>query len=216
MIAAEHDTRITALLKEAAEWHVLGRLLECPSPSWNDDLARLSREIPTEALKAAAAHARVEGSEGLYHSVFGPGGPAPPREVSYHRSVELGNLMSEIESHYDAFAYRPNVNEPPDHVAVETGFVAYLRLKEAFAFANGDDQAAEVARLAAMRFTSEHLAQFAGRLAELLGGSGVDYLAEASSLLAARVGPKPISKQLPVLQPDAFGDDDEGEFACEL
>lgn len=210
------DTRMATLLQEAAEWRLLGRLLECPSSAWKEDLDTLSRELDAEPLKAAALGARSEATEGLYHSVFGPGGPAPPREVSYHASVELGSLMSEIERDYAAFAYQPETHEPPDHIAVETGFVAYLRLKEAYAYATGDDEAAQITRRAAMRFAAEHLARMAEPLATLLSNSGVDYLAQTLALIASRVGPKPSTNQLPVVQPDAFGDGGEGEFTCDV
>jgi TorA maturation chaperone TorD len=148
--------------------------------------------------------------------VFGPGGPVPPREASYHASVELGSLMSEIEGDYAAFAYQPETDEPPDHIAIETGFIAYLRLKEAFACATGDEESAQIARRASERFTADHLSHLAHPLAGLLDHSGVAYLAEASSIIAARVGPKPPTRQLPVIQPGQAGADDEGEFSCDL
>jgi nitrate reductase assembly molybdenum cofactor insertion protein NarJ len=208
--------QVTALLQDAAEWRLLGRLLECPSPAWIDDLDLLGRQVSDESLADLAREARREASEGLYHSIFGPGGPAPPREATYQRSLELGSLMADLTDHYDAFGYAPDTPEAPDHVAIEAGFVAYLRLKEAYAHAMGDDEAAGVTRRAASRFTSQHLATMAEPLAGLLAESGVDYLARASALLAARVGPPPSSKQLPVIQPDAFSEDDDGEMACDL
>ncbi len=209
------DDRVTALLQEAADWRLLGRLLECPTPEWRDDIEQLSREVSAGPLQETA-RAALAASEGLYHSVFGPGGPAPPREVSYHASVELGSLMSAIEGDYAAFAYHGAINEPADHIAVETGFIAYLRLKEAYARASGDDDAAGIAGRVAARFMAEHLAVIAHPLAALLADSGIDYLATASSLLAARAGPKPRSRQLPVIQPDVEAADGEGEFACDL
>ena len=47
-------------------------------------------------------------------------------------------MLAELNSFYDAFSYKPTTNEVPDHVAVETGFVAYLRLKELYALESGD------------------------------------------------------------------------------
>lgn len=214
-MALHIDDRTTALLAEAAEWRILGRLLESPSPDWRDDITRLSHEAPAGPLRECARSAATS-ADSRYDSVFGPGGPAPPREASYHASVELGSLMSAIEGDYDAFAYRPHLDEPPDHVATETGFIAYLRFKEAFAHASGDEEAAGIAARVAARFIEEHLAVVAHPLADLLAQSGIDYLASASRLLAARVGPRPKPRQLPVIQRDPALDEEGGEFSCEL
>jgi len=32
---------------------------------------------------------------------------APPREATYHETVQLGYLMSELQAYYNAFAFRP-------------------------------------------------------------------------------------------------------------
>ena len=215
MAAETLDDRVTTLLKESAEWRLLGRLLERPSPEWLDDVERLRREMPEGPLQDAAAAAR-HASEGEYHFVFGPGGPAPPREASYHASVELGSLLAAIEGDYAAFAYQARIDEPADHVAVETGFVGYLRLKEAYALACGDAEAAGIAQRAAARFTAEHLAVMAHPLAALLAESGIDHLARTAALVAARAGARPGNRQLPVIQPDNTDDDGGGEFACDL
>jgi nitrate reductase assembly molybdenum cofactor insertion protein NarJ len=212
----EIDSQVLDLLRDAAEWRLLGRLFECPTPAWRAEVAAISREIPATAIKRAARNARRQATEGLYHSAFGPGGPAPPREVSYHASLELGSLMSAIEADYAAFGFDPAISEPPDHVAVEVGFVAYLRLKEAYALATGDNEAAGITRRVASRFTTEHLAVVAAPLARLLEQSGVRYLSDASRLLADRVGPSLQSKQLPVLQPNPDAGDDEGGFSCDV
>ena len=210
------DAGVRDLVRDAAEWRLMGRLFECPSNVWHADLASLARELDDASLRAAAKQARTEATEGLFHSVFGPGGPAPPREVSYHDSLELGTLMSALTSCYDAFGYAPATIETPDHVAVEVGFVAYLRLKEAYALTTGDQERAAMTRRAAARFTTDHLSMMAEPLAALLAGSGIEYLAHASVLLAARVGPKPKSKRLPVLQADPLDDESGSEFACDV
>lgn len=207
------DDRIRALLLDAAEWRLIARLFECPSPAWRADVAALAGEVSAADLRAAALGGLEEGTEGLYHAIFGPGGPAPPREATYHVSLELGSLLSEIAGHYDAFAYVPQTSEPPDHVAVEAGFVAYLRLKEAYALASSEDEQAAMTRRAADRFRTDHLAPLAAPLARLLRRSGVDYLASASALLAARAGPSTTPSLLPVIQRDAVDVEEEG-FTC--
>ena len=210
------ETPMPALLRQAAEWRLIGLLFECPTGSWRADIAALAREVEDPLLGSAVEHALEEASEGLYHSTFGPGGPAPPREVSYLQAVQLGYLLSELSAFYDAFSYQPVTKELPDHVSVEAGFVGYLLLKQAYARSRGDSEQVSVAADAEATFRSEHLASFAEPLAATLEASGMAYLAEAGRALATRVGPPPTAetpdgaRRLPVIQP--FEDDDE--IAC--
>ncbi len=197
---------MNAQLREAAEWRLIGLLLECPRAGWPDQVRRLASEVSDPALREAAQAAAGEAAEGLYHSIFGPGGPAPPREVSYRDSVQLGYLMAELASYYDAFAYQPDTPEVPDHVAVEAGFIGYLRLKEAYAVASGDPERAEITSEAARRFIDEHLSVMAEPLAAALENSGVRYLALAAQALLRRTGPP---RTLPVLSSDT-----ESLFTC--
>jgi len=112
------------LAQDAAEWRLLSLLFECPTPEWRVQVTALMHEVTDTDLKSAAQDALDEASEGLFHHTFGPGGAAPPREATYHQTVQLGYLMSELQAYYNAFAFRPVTNEPPDHVSVETGFIA--------------------------------------------------------------------------------------------
>lgn len=200
------------LLSEAAEWRLLGLLFECPSPDWRVQVAALAAEVSDSDLRAAAEAAQSEANEGLYHSMFGPGGPSPGREISYREWAQPGYLLSELTSYYDAFAYQPAIVEAPDHVSVETGFVAYLKLKEAYAEAIAADEHAAVTRTAAQQFINEHLAALTEPLARSLEHSGVEYLALAGRALLARVGaPRDKSPQpgLPILVDDA-----DAELEC--
>lgn len=212
-IAPVHVAEGTAsLLRNAAAWRLLGRLFECPDEPWRLEIASLARELPSDDLRAVVESIDAAATAGQYYSVFGPGGPAPPREASYHDSLELGSLMSELAGYYAAFAYVPHSTETPDHVAIEVGFVAYLKLKEAYARVQGDDQHADIAASAAAQFMSDHLSRIAAPLATLLADSHLRYLAKASRLLAERVGPRPPSMRLPMLSSTA--DDDTGELEC--
>jgi nitrate reductase assembly molybdenum cofactor insertion protein NarJ len=206
------DSRVYALLREAAEWRLLGRLFDCPDEPWRQDVAALARETDDDVLRRAAAAALDAATHGQYHSVFGPGGPAPPREASYQQTVELGSLMSELAAYYEAFHYRPATCEAPDHVAVEAGFVAYLRLKQAYAAAAGDAEHEATTAEAVDRFRSTHLAVIATPLAAALADSGVEYLVQASRLLVKRAGHRPQSARLHVLHDP--GENDESRFAC--
>jgi nitrate reductase assembly molybdenum cofactor insertion protein NarJ len=187
-------------LREAAEWRLLGLLFEPPHEGWRDEVAALAAEIGDVELVAAARQALDEADAGLYHSTFGPGGPASPREVSYYVTMVPGGLLSELGAYYAAFGYESSLAETPDHVAVETGFVAYLKLKQAYATEFGITEQAAVAAEAAARFLTEHLAVVAARLEALLAASGIGYLAKSAELLRRRTGdPPPSNAVLPVV-----------------
>jgi nitrate reductase assembly molybdenum cofactor insertion protein NarJ len=207
------DPHVRDRLRDAATWRLLGRLFECPDATWQGDIDALAREVSDEDLLAAVTAAAGVATEGQYHSIFGVGGPAPPREASYHETVELGSLMSELAVYYEVFGYRPQLAEPLDHVAVEAGFVAYMTLKQAYAEARGDQEQADAAARATSRFVADHLAMLATPLADILATSHLDYLARASRVLAGRVGPSPATRRLPMLR--TIATDDEGsDFAC--
>jgi nitrate reductase assembly molybdenum cofactor insertion protein NarJ len=209
------DDRTAKLLRDAAEWRLLSRLLECPDDRWRNEVAALAGEIGAGDVRAAVDAIDASATPGQYYSVFGPGGPAPPREATYHESVELGSLMSELASYYNMFGYAPNTVETPDHIATEVGFIAYLKFKEAFARAQGDDERADVAARAAGQFLTDHLSRVANSVASLLDGSHLKYLASAAQALASRVGARPTSGLLPMVPP-SLDDDETGEFLCGL
>jgi nitrate reductase assembly molybdenum cofactor insertion protein NarJ len=186
------------LLRDAAEWRLIGLLLECPRDDWFAQVAALSAEIGDEQLRQAGAQAQQQASEGLYHTNFGPGGPAAPREVSYHDSLLAGQTLAELRAQYEAFGYAAAVEEAPDHVAVEAGFMAYLRLKEAYALHAGAKDDAEITATAARDFLRNRLSAIGGPLAEILACSGIDYLVSTASVLASRVGTSQNVQCLPV------------------
>ncbi len=199
-------------LVEAAEWRLISLFFDCPTGDWFDQVDALGKQVYDKRLKRAAKFARKQASEGMFHSIFGPGGPAPGREVSYRGWVQPGYLLSELASCYNAFSYKPMTAEVPDHVSVETGFVAYLRLKELYALEIGDNESADITFKASKTFIDDHVSKYAQKLSKLLAASGVDYLKLAGAALFDRVGPdKDKSKQifLPVLN-----EVEESEFEC--
>lgn len=212
-VRTDADRAVVEPLRDAASWRLLGRLFECPDEAWRQDVERLRLEAEPGDLQRAAAAAVAVATEGLYHSIFGPGGPAPAREVSYHDTLELGSLMSELVNWYDAFGYRPATTEPPDHIAVEIGFASYLRLKEAFALARGRADEAAAARCAFSAFRAGHLAAMAGPLKAALAASGIDYLATAARVLHRRSGDPPRRPTLTVV-PTGFPWADDDESTC--
>lgn len=198
----------SALLREAAQWRLVSLLFECPGPSWLEQISTLADEIADATLKAAVEAARQEASPSLYHSTFGPGGPAAPREVSHRRGVLPGASLAELRSLYEAFAYQPTLDEPSDHVAVEAGFVAYLRLKQAYALARGNNEQARICADAGQRFLQEHLGGMAGPLASSLASSDITYLAHAAEALRVRAPGKPAQPPTPATQNEKVGENE--------
>ncbi len=185
-------------LSAAAEWRLIGLLLECPSSGWTAEVVRLASEVGDPDLTAAAAAAAVEASPGLYHSTFGPGGPAAPRGVSHQTDVLPGAAIAELRDLYQAFAYVPTLAEPPDHIAIECGFAAYLCLKQAYALAREDHQQSRICAKAQEHFMAEHLAPLARFLAVSLASSEIPYLVHLARALQARVGLPPRDVRLPI------------------
>lgn len=207
-----NETVENDLLVEAAEWRLISMLFDCPTGTWFDDVKALGKQVKDKQLRRAAQSAQKQASEGLFHSVFGPGGPAPGREVSYRGWVQPGYLLSELSTFYNAFSYEPKTNEVPDHIAVETGFIAYLRLKELYALECGDTENAEITAEASKTFVDDHLSKYAETIAKLLAASQIEYLYLAGRALFKHVGPdKDKGKQtyVPVLE-----ELDEPNFEC--
>lgn len=200
------DARQKELLGQALEWRLIALLLACPSEPWREKVRLALAEVRDPSLREAAGNALAAASEGGYHSIFGPGGLVSPREVSHHRRLEFGGLLSELAGFYSAFAYRPSAEEPADHVSVETDFVAYLRLKEAFALACGEPVHAEITAEACRLFLEEHLSVLAVPLRDALSHSGVRYLEIAAEALLARSG-RPKTAQFPIMILDPRLDD---------
>lgn len=198
-----------ALLAEAAAWRVLSLLFTRPRPGWREELERLGLQLDRAELGSLATAVSAAAREGEFLALLGPGGPVSPREVAAQPRRDPGHLLGEIEACYEAFAYVPQAEDPPDHVAVEAGFIGYLRLKEAFALAAKEAEAAVICREAAADFLAEHLAPLAAALRTNLPADGpAPYLAVAAALLADLAGPPRSAPQiLPILEPDPSEDD---------
>lgn len=198
------------MLKDAAEWRLLSLLFDCPDNEKLEQIDSLGRTVTDKKLRRAAKLAQTQASEGLFHSIFGPGGPAPGREISYRGWVQPGYMLSELSSYYDAFSYKPKTYEVPDHVTVETGFIAYLRLKEAFAIESSDQENAAITAEASEAFIDEHLSKYAEQMSKILANSGIEYLSLAGAAFFKRVGKdkdKRKQRYLPVLENDDVEDD---------
>jgi hypothetical protein len=185
------SSRAAELLEEASRWRLLGLLFERPGGTWWVELGALREDCREPPLLEALCAARTA-LEGDYLAALGPGGLVSPREAAHRPLADPGALLAELRAAYTAFHYSPRVaGEAPDHVAVETGFVGFLRLKQAYAEASGEAEAASLCNAAARRFESEHLRALAGPLLERLA-SGPAHLALAARALQDRVGSAPI------------------------
>ena len=186
----------TTLIAEAAKWRLMGLLLERPREGWHEEVVRLGREVDDPELHAAVAAAQAA-TEGDYLHLAGPGGLVSPREVASQPFTDPGQLLAQIATCYDAFAFRPYVEEPIDHIAVEVAFVGYLLLKEAFASARGDAEAAATTAAARLGFIKRHLAALAATFAQRLENTASSYLLLTARHLAARVPAHPAVKVPP-------------------
>jgi hypothetical protein len=193
-----------SLVREAAAWRLAGLLLERPVPGWRETVERLAREVDEPGLRAAADASR-HAVEGHYLALLGPGGPASPREAAYVGLGDPGRTLAEVRAFHEAFAFMPRSEDPPDHIAVSAGFVGFLRLKEAYARGEGDEEAARTVREARERFEREHLRCIAGPLARKLAvhAEGTSWTAIAE-WIRDRVGDSEESS-LPILTDDDVG-----------
>lgn len=200
------------LLRDAGAWRLIGLLFECPVGDWGRQIEALAAETDDPDLREAAALAQTQASEGLYHAIFGPGGPVSPREVTYLGGVQLGYLLAELDAYYTAFAYQPHTQEPHDHVSVEANFMAYLRMKQAYALASGDADGAAISADAAAGFRAEHLSLMAQPIGEALRAGSVPYLAAAGRALLLRAGAPP---RVPLpMAPGGADVDPDAEIEC--
>jgi len=194
-----------AAITAAAEWRLLGLLLERPRPGWHEEIAALAGEVADPAFRAAAAAAQTA-TEGAYLRVLGPGGLTSPRQVAYCGLADPGHILAQLSELYALFAYRPRAEDPFDHVAVEVGFVGYLWLKEAFARAAGQTEAAETAAHARTHFLAAHLANVGhGLVQRLAEAAAPPHLLAAARILADRV-PRPVEPVGVVGEGDAFSE----------
>lgn len=197
---------VEAAVGEAAAWRLLGLLLERPRAGWLEEVEAVAREVDDPKLREAAAAAPAA-TEAAHLAVFGPAGAVSPREVSYRGFEDPARVLSDLAAFYEAFAYRPASEEPPDHVSVEAGFLGYLKLKEAYARSRGDAEAGRAASVAFERFAREHLGPFARALRGKLEGAaaaGRLHLAAAAALVA-RLGRATETSSIGVVAPDAPG-----------
>lgn len=207
--ASVSQSEVIRLLAEAAEWRLLGLLFEYPSDAWRAQVTALLPDLRDEALRLLGEAALEFNSPGLHIALFGPAGSVPVREVKWQGGVQYGYLMAELNAYYGAFGYRPAAEEVADHLAIQLGFVSYLRVKQALAMAEGEMEHAEVAGEAAARFVQDHLAVSAEPVLQALENFAPDYLVEAGRRIRNQAGPSPRTGY-PLAMPGELEDDSEG------
>jgi len=172
-------------MADALNWRLIGLLLERPRSGWIEEAEALAAETRDRQLRDAVRVARGA-TEGAYLSLFAEGGFVSPRETTWRHREDPGQILADIAGFYQAFAFRPRVEDPLDHIAVEAGFIGYLCLKEARALAHGDAESAETTASARRRFIADHLGHFAEEWADRVSVTGVPHLSAAAQALAER------------------------------
>lgn len=206
------DTQVTALLSEAAEWRLLGLLFEYPTEQWRANVTAVIDAVADPELRAIGEAALAQWTDGLHFALFGPAGTVPVREVTYQGGVQLGYLMSELSAYYEAFGYQPRVEEAADHLAVQLGFLSFLKLKQASALSAGQPDQSIIAADAATEFLKTHLALQAEPVLHRLEEFAPGFLIEAGRRILAHSGPAPRS-EFPL--GSIIGDQgDEDEMMC--
>jgi nitrate reductase assembly molybdenum cofactor insertion protein NarJ len=172
-------------MADALNWRLIGLLLERPRSGWIEEAETLAAETRDRQLRDAVRVARGA-TEGAYLSLFAEGGFVSPRETTWRHREDPGQILADIAGFYQAFAFRPRVEDPLDHIAVEAGFIGYLCLKEARALAHDDAESAETTASARRRFIADHLGHFAEEWADRVSATGVPHLSAAAQALAER------------------------------
>lgn len=204
------DSHVRTLLSEAAEWRMLGLMFEYPTQEWRANVAAVMDALAAPELRAIGEAAVSQATDGLHFALFGPAGTVPVREVTYQGGVQLGYLMAELTAYYDAFGYSPRVEEAFDHLAIELGFVSYLKMKQAGAIMAGETERAALTGEAALEFVKSHLAVQAEPVLHRLEEFAPDYLVEAGRRILGHTGPAPRSEfPLGSIIDNATGEDDE-------
>lgn len=182
-------TEVAGWLEVAAAWRFVSLLFQSPDERSTAELVALSEEVGEwRASARGLSEIPLAAWQAEYHRVLGPSG-VPACESSYDDNALAGRgpLLSRVAGFYEAFAYRPDEANPevPDHVSIETGFLAYLALKAAFATDAGEEEPLALAREAYQRFLDDHLLYWLKPFEERLAASGSAIYGEALLLLSA-------------------------------
>ena len=170
-------------IRQALRWRLISLLLERPRTGWLSEVEALAAETDDKNLREAAKSA-ADASEGTYLLMFGESGFVSPREVTYRPMEDPGQILAHLAEFYKSFAFKPKAEDPSDHIAVESGFIGYLWLKEASALSAGKLELAELTCSARNRFIENHFAVIARPWSERVMDTVLSYMtATAKALL---------------------------------
>lgn len=174
---------VKLLVHQAAAMRLVALLFSAPTPESRNEVQALLAEVTDQVLKDAAQRWLDTMDSGRYFACVAPAGPISLRLISYLSRISPGDILAELESCYAAFGYAPSSPEPPDHLAVQADFVAFLFLKWAYAVARCESTTVGLLRKTCKRFSGEFLAPILEDLPQKLSEAQVDCLARAADWL---------------------------------
>ncbi|MBZ0170737.1 Chlorate reductase assembly chaperone protein [Candidatus Methylomirabilis lanthanidiphila] len=127
------------------------------SRSWPGDLRQ-----PFQRTNSLLLSADRETLESEHVRLFGPAARCPLHETAYGdggRLLGRSASLADIAGFYLAFELHPAPGDPhrEDHIGLELEFMSLLALKEAYAIAEGWQEALEITRTTQRRFLQDHL-----------------------------------------------------------
>jgi TorA maturation chaperone TorD len=154
-------------LAAGASWNFLSLLFRCPNGALIAAVKTLQPELAPELRSDAGALVELlerPDVEAAYHALLGSGGVISPYESDYQSAGEeglreRGVILGDVAGFYRAFGFDPSKEMPeaPDHVSLEIAFVSHLKLKEAYALMQLENESYQVCVAAEKKFLEEHL-----------------------------------------------------------
>lgn len=161
-------------LHEAVRWRTLSTAFMTPNPGWAQKIQSLLAELSPQdsAVLSWMAACDEERLAREHHVILGHACRVSPCE-SEHVGDRLGSkgaILSDVSGFYRAFAYAyaNDIQENPDHIAVELSFFSFLALRIAYAQFERRHAAAVLCRDARAKFLSDHLLRWTPNFAAAL------------------------------------------------
>jgi TorA maturation chaperone TorD len=226
-------SRLQRAFDRAVLYRLCATALGYPAPGHLAEVTRLARaaqgaqgppvsRLAALASAAASAHESQVGAE--YVLLFDGAARCAPYEGAYGPPQMTGKAaqLADIAGFYRAFGLESTgvQSDVEDHIAAELEFMSALALKEAWAVAEGDAEAAEITRRAGVAFLTDHLGRWAEAFAaEVEKATPLPFYTAAASLLstwvraeAEALGATPSR----VGAPDALDADAAEPFSCPM
>lgn len=177
---------VRLLVQQAAAFRLVALLFSVPSPQTRREVQALLPEVADSLLTEAGRCWLDTMDAGRYFACFAPIGRVSLRLVSYLPRISPGDILAELQRCYAAFGYVPFSAEPPDHLAIQVDFLAFLFLKRAYALAGSDVTSIALVEQICRRFWSEFLYPIMENLPQPLSEAEVACLAQAATWLKTR------------------------------